>query len=92
MATAVVFTGWSVYKFVVATQAGVDAGAKYQGMQTKMQAWIAGGMKGDPPYSQQEINDSAQACVAAGGKIGQAGIGLIGRPVGSTGSLLRAGP
>ena len=90
--TAVVVTGWSVYKFVVATQAGIEAGTKYQTMQAKMQAWIAGGMKGDPPYSQQQLNDSAQACVAAGGRIGQAGIGLIGRPIGSTGKLLQAVP
>jgi RHS repeat-associated protein len=92
VAGVVAVTGWQVYKFVVATQAGIAAGAKYQDMQGKMQAWIAGGMKGEPPFSQQQLNDQAQACVAAGGKIGQAGIGLIGRPVSSTGSLLRAGP
>ena len=88
---AVGLTGWSVYKFISATQAGVEAGAKYQAMQAEQQRWIAGGMKGNPPHSQQELNDAAQACVAAGSKVGMSGVSLIAGPVSRTGGLLKAG-
>ena len=62
---------------------------KYQNMQNTMQKWIAGGMKGSPPHSQDQLQDAAQACISDAARAAEKGASLISKPVQNTGSILK---
>jgi RHS repeat-associated protein len=85
----IVATGYGVYSFVSASCKAIDSGSQHQEQQAAMQQWIKDGMKGNPPVSQTQIQQSQQAVLQGAASAGLAGAKIVPQPVARTGSLLK---
>ncbi len=58
-----------------------SAGQDYQNIQNAMNQWYANGMRGDPPYTQRQLQSAAQSVVGTAGNVAESATKIPGTSV-----------